>query len=232
MDYYYKTQRLLWQRIIFDMTRFILCIFVQIASIFMLYFTLNSSAQRPYITFCYNYSHKSINGVDIVSKPPMISKIMAVAFASFLCVLIISYVINVHSGFYHRLQFAKFHFSFISTRTLYFGLFFHFILLVNVSIISVGRVYLTINALDIIFNFMAVLFIVNIDSIVITQRDYRRTLHWFQHKNNANWKAADIQDIGTCELVFFRSLVFISRGAYILFIFGLIVVPFFFIICY
>ena len=178
----------------------LICLFVQIASIIVLYIylfgTVIPQSGRQWCDVSDEFEHVS-------------AKIMAIGYTSFLTLIIgVELSKSLKVGFYGiffktqlqlKLKYNKDDdddicmqlqvlLKYVSYKWLIFGHFINFITLLNVLALSFIIIFFQSDPLQIILNAVVLLFVVNVDEQVIYQSDYDDILEWFDNKENTTLK--------------------------------------------
>ena len=158
-----------------EIIRALISIFTQASTVIVLYYhTFNTTISDSDKGFC--------DGDGEVS-----TKIMAISYTLFLAS--ICYQLNdtmMNSGFYLYLSYERNDYNFISSEILHFGRMFNCLILVNIYFINTLIIFYSEDPLDIVLNSLALLFLVDIDNMMIYHKDYKRVLVWFNDDSNIN----------------------------------------------
>lgn len=111
-------------------------------------------------------------------------KLMAISYSFFLSLIMWLNYTNQTVGFYRFVDYREHEHSFISSNWLHLGKLINAVLVLNVFYLSFFVVFFSTDPLDIILNCVALLFLVDIDNMVIDGADYQKTLTWFKNAEN------------------------------------------------
>eukprot|EP01084_Bolivina_argentea_P238730 401097_1 len=202
-----------------DIIKAAICIFAQFASIIVLYeYTFDTIKEESGKGWC-----------DGEGK--FNSRLMAIAYTLFLSsIFITTYIGNQNAGFYLHLEYESFDYNFISSEWLYFGRIVNGLLILNSFYLSFLITFFTEDPFDIILNAVALLFIADIDNMVVDSFDYKKTLKWFEKQGNV--KSISKQEMHKCKSYFWHSMQYIEMTLGVISLLFIFVVPFFVAVCY
>lgn len=143
------------------------------------------------------------------------SRIMAISYTLILSTAFYNiYDNNQNSGFYLHLEYESKDNNFISSSWLHFGRIINGLVVINCVYLSFLVILFSDDPFDIILNSIALLFIADIDNMVIDHDDYEKTLQFFQNEENV--KKFERTPQKGCKKVFWNGLYFtVSLNGYL-----------------
>jgi len=127
-------------------------------------------------------------------------------------------------GFYFEIKYAKQNIKFISSNWLHLGRIVNLSILLSALILSFFLILFTSNALDMLLNAVALVFIVEIDNMILAPSDYEKTRQWFEdvkthsqiYSNPDDYINAifEPQPMGKLQLYFWNGLLGIVVGLF------------------
>eukprot|EP01084_Bolivina_argentea_P173684 300864_1 len=167
-----------WLFYLIDLIRVLLMAFVQIASVVVLYvYAITNEKSSSTRGWCDG------NGETT-------ARIMAISYSYILSSVFGVLFFQLETGFYKHLHsltqggFSDYGYSFLSTSWLTFGKVINYTVLLNACYLSFCVILMSEEPLDIILNSMALLFILDLDNMVVSNRDYNDVLEFFENENN------------------------------------------------
>lgn len=201
-----------------DIIKAFICCFAQFSSIIVLYFYTATMKEESEKSWCDQESTDSS------------SKLMAISYAFFLSLVFHLIIQNQKIGFYSSIDCDGNDHNFISSDWLILGQFINRLLALNVFYLSFLIIFFSTDPLDIILNCVALFFLLDIDNMVIDGDDYKKTLEWFNNKDNVKSYTHKPMNKGRIYLYFIIDLIYalLMLVTYI----GIVVVPFMVAVCY
>eukprot|EP01084_Bolivina_argentea_P156195 272188_1 len=202
-----------------DIIKAAICIFTQFVSVIVLYlYTFETVKKESDKGWC-------------DAEGELKSRLMAIAYTLFLSsILYTTFMKNQNAGFYLHLEYESYDYSFISSEWLHFGRIFNGLLILNAFYLSFLITFFTEDPLNIVLNAVALLFIAEIDNMVIDRSDYTKTLSWF--KNEKNTQKITKDPMNNCKMYFWNCMMNIERALGHISLLCVCVVPFLVAICY
>lgn len=176
------------------------CIVVTLTQLISLTIILYESISNSEKDWCNGIDDRADDNNDVFNV--IITKIMVACYTLLLSSVFWAQVQSQTdgSGFYNLIDYKFQSYEWIDSRILEFGNFWNFV----ISIITVLESFLVIfyseSGLDVILNSVALLFIPEIDNMVVDTKDYSKCLQWFENvENGKNEEIKSVKQLMTGE---------------------------------
>ena len=132
----------------------------------------------------------------------LVTKILAFLFSSFLAYYSVDAMENIDKGMYYKMHYAE-NLSWLNQIWLRLG----FSINLFVSVLAVYGsflvIYFSTNSLDMVLNSVALFFIVELDDLLVRNKDYQR-VHDYIKKLQEDGKKIGMKKDGCCKRIFKR----------------------------